>query len=95
MSIEQEIEDIAHLTIDLMGKADDGRDLHPHEPTIKVWAGMADDQAHVTLCLAALWGQPMRFADLTPEQAITLADALAKTASAVNAVLARHKDGDQ
>jgi hypothetical protein len=95
MSIEQEIDGIAHLKFDLMAEADDGRDLDPHQPTITVWAGMADNQAHVTLCLAALWGQPMRFADLTPDQAITLADALTKTASAVNAVLARHKDGNQ
>jgi hypothetical protein len=61
-----------------------------HRPEIRVWTGAeaAAPPEHVTLYLGALHGQQVRFADLLPDEARSLAHMLTQAAYAVEHALA-------
>lgn len=83
MSLEEMLDDIPHRSLDLPGDGTDPLEHDPHRPELKVWASADEDMAHVTFSLSALWGQPLRFVDMTPSEARKLAALLTDAAMAV------------
>lgn len=77
---KEKLDVIPHRALSLDG---DG-DHEVHRPDITLWASLDDDVAHVTMAIASLWGQPIRFVDFTPEEARHFAKLLSDTADAVD-----------
>jgi hypothetical protein len=59
----------------------------PHRPRLSVMTDENDSigGSCVSLCVAPLWGQPARYADLTPAEARTLARMLCEHADEAEA----------
>ena len=61
---------------------------NPHRPELRVWADDGDEEdaePNVTLALGSLMGQCSRFAEMTPDEARTLAVLLKQVADDIDA----------
>lgn len=65
-------------------------DPDPHRTDVSVWtAADAQDWPNVTIALAPLFGQQIRFVDLTPDEARRLAKFLMDAADLIDAEVAK------
>jgi len=69
-TLDDKLDDVRHVTMDLMGAVDDPRFADGCRPEITLWAeaGDADDNpptAHVVLMIGPLWGLSIRHVDAT------------------------------
>lgn len=90
ITLEDRMDEIKHRRLNLRPDgAVDGTEANPHRPEIGVWGGLsAYDQttgADVAVSIGALWGQPIRFIEMTPEEARALARDLIIVAGQVSA----------
>jgi hypothetical protein len=73
---------VRHRNLDL--EATDAKGLH--RPFVSVWPSIDEDMppAVVTLHLAAEWGVPVRYVDMTPDEARALARHLVEIADLID-----------
>ena len=94
-TLEEKLDEIRRLKLDLTDKDCEPEQLAPHRPGISIWATKdGDDPAHVAVSSGALWGQPVRFLELSPSEARILANHLRNMADALADVLENHEPPD-
>ena len=62
-----------------------------HRPNIRVYASLDLGEPHVTICIEGMWGQQMRFVELTAREAGVFASDLAYMAAKVQKAVEIHK----
>jgi len=81
------IDDIQSRKLTLMDKDQSAEDAHPHRPDISIWADDDLESAPtVAVSIKALFGQPLRHLEMSPDEARTLAVLLKQVADDIDSV---------
>jgi hypothetical protein len=86
MDVKATIDDIQRRKLDLRD-SENLLDNSPHRPEVRIWADQdEEDHPYVSVAIGALFGQPLRFLELAPDEARSLARLLNQVADDINAI---------